>query len=227
VTSERQKAANRANALHSTGPKTREGKVAVRLNAIRHGLLARDAVLPGEDSDAYEELWNEVRAELSPVGPIEELLVERAVNEMWRLRRATRAETALYHWRVYCLKVIKLQQRVCSYETRPSEQLFFNGKPLFSDKGPLITDKASHSEATEALAAAESERDRDEVLLGCAFDADARTGDTFAKLARYETRHERSLFRILNELRQMQKKRRNRRSSSMSDAVTPDADDTQ
>jgi hypothetical protein len=45
MTSERQKAANRANALHSTGPKTEEGKAAVRFNAFRHGLLAQDVVL--------------------------------------------------------------------------------------------------------------------------------------------------------------------------------------
>ena len=52
MTSERQKAANQANALHSTGPKTPEGKAVVRFNAFRHGLLARDVVLPGEDADA-------------------------------------------------------------------------------------------------------------------------------------------------------------------------------
>src|SRR5262252_5485625 len=116
MTTERQKAANRANALRSTGPKTPEGKAAVRLNAIRHGLLARDAVLPGEDADAFEDLWNQVRAELSPMGPIEELLVERVVNTMWRLRRLGRAETALYHWRVYGLKVNQLTKQVRSYE---------------------------------------------------------------------------------------------------------------
>ena len=68
MTSERQTAANRANALRSTGPKTPEGKAAVRLNAVQHGLLARDAVLPGEAADAFEDLSNEVWAELSPVG---------------------------------------------------------------------------------------------------------------------------------------------------------------
>ena len=218
MTSERQKAANRANALHSTGPKTREGKVAVRLNAIRHGLLARDAVLPGEDADAFEDLWKEVWAEFSPVGPIEKLLVERAINAMWRLRRSARAETALFHWRVYWLKAVRLREQISSYNKR-----VFDEAPL----GTFIADKASHSEAMEALAEVESERDRDEILLGCAIDADAREGDTLAKLARYETRLERSLFRILNELRQMQEKRRDRRSSSMSDAVTSDADDTQ
>ena len=71
VTSERQKTANQANARHSTGPKTPEGKAVIRLNALRHGLLAREVVLPGEDADAFEELWNRVRADLSPVGPIE------------------------------------------------------------------------------------------------------------------------------------------------------------
>jgi hypothetical protein len=58
VTSERQKAANQANARHSTGPKTRKGKAIVRFNAVRHGLLTRDVVLPGEDADSFEDLWN-------------------------------------------------------------------------------------------------------------------------------------------------------------------------
>jgi hypothetical protein len=87
MTSERQKAANRANARYSTGPKTSEGKAAVRLNARSHGLFARDVVLPEEDADVFEELWNQVRGNLSPMGPIEEFLADRVVNAMWRLRR--------------------------------------------------------------------------------------------------------------------------------------------
>ena len=71
MTSQRQKTANQANALRSTGPKTPEGKAAVRLNAFRHGLLARDVVLPDEDFDAFEDLRNRVWADLSPVGPID------------------------------------------------------------------------------------------------------------------------------------------------------------
>ena len=39
-------AANRQNALKSTGPKTPDGKAAVRLNALRHGLLSEEIVLP-------------------------------------------------------------------------------------------------------------------------------------------------------------------------------------
>jgi hypothetical protein len=213
VTSERRNAANHANARRSTGPKTPEGKAVVRLNALRHGLLARDVVLPGEDADAFEDLWNEVRADLSLVGPIEQLLVERIVNAMWRLRRLPRAETALFHWRAHELKVARLKRQISSYE-----------KCLVGEFSlpTVIVDKASHSEAMEALAHAEYERDRDEVLLGCALDADAKEGDAFAKLGRYERSIERSLFRNLNELRQMQ----DRRSSSISDTVILDANET-
>jgi len=221
VTSERQKAANQANALHSTGPKTQEGKAVVRLNALRHGLLARDVVLPGEDADAFEDLWNQVRANFWPVGPIEELLVDRIVNAMWRLQRLARAETALFHWRVHELKANRLAKQVCSYE-----KTFLDGLSGLSFSAPEITDKASHAEATEALGQATYERDRDEVLLGRALDADATEGDTFAKLARYETSLERSLFRTLYELRQIQDKRRNRPTTRISDAITLDANDT-
>ena len=174
MTSQRQKKANRSNALHSTGPKTPRGKAVVRLNALRHGLLARDVLLPGEIADDFEGLWNQVRAELSPSGPIEEFLAERAVNAMWRLRRLTRAETALFHWRMHVLKAERLVRQAGSYrrDILPA--------PSFT----MITDAASHTEAMEALARAEYERDRDEVLTGCAVDADAKDGDAFGKLAR-------------------------------------------
>jgi hypothetical protein len=216
MTSERQKAANRANALQSTGPKTSEGKAVVRLNALRHGLLTRDVVLPGEDVDAFEDLWNQVRAEHTPVGPTEEFLVDRIVNIMWKLRRLARAETALFHSRVYGLKADRLTKEVCSYEKPIIEA------PSFT----RITDEASHTEATDTLGQAEYERDRDEVLLGCALDVDAKEGDTFGKIIRYDRSLERSLFRTLDELRQIQGKRRNRPSFPISDAVTLDANDT-
>ena len=43
--------ANRRNAQKSTGPRTTEGKDRVRLNALKHGLTASTAVLPGEDAE--------------------------------------------------------------------------------------------------------------------------------------------------------------------------------
>jgi hypothetical protein len=216
VASERQKAANRANARHSTGPKTPEGKAAVRLNAFRHGLLARDVVLREEDLDAFEDLRNRVRAELSPVGPIEELLADRVVNIMWRLGRSARAETALFDWRVRELTVSRLADQVRSHESTLADFSF----PTH------ITDEAAHTEAKEALARAKHARDRDEVLLGRAFDVDAKESDTLGKLARYERGLERFLFRNLDELRQLQYRRRSRPSPPVLDAVALAARDT-
>jgi len=99
MTTERQKAANQANARRSTGPQTQRGKAVVRLNALQHGLLARDVVLPGESADAFEELLSRVRAEFAPVGPIEELVVDRLVKIIARLCRLDRVETALFDCR--------------------------------------------------------------------------------------------------------------------------------
>ena len=217
MTSERQIAANRANALHSTGPKTPEGKAVVRHNAMRHGLLARDVVLPEEDLDAFEDLRSRVRADLTPVGPIEELLADRVVSIMWRLGRSERAETALFDWRIRELRVSQLAGRVHSHEASIADFCL----------ATHITDKAAHTEATEALALAKDERDRDEVLLGRAVDADAKESDALGKLARYERSLERLLFRNLDELRQRQDHRRNRPSPPILDAVTLDAGDTE
>src|SRR5215211_7001331 len=52
MTSDKKTEANRRNALKSTGPKTLEGKAAVRLKALRHGLLSQEMLLPGEDEEA-------------------------------------------------------------------------------------------------------------------------------------------------------------------------------
>jgi hypothetical protein len=56
VTSDKQIDANRQNALRSTGPKTPEAKDVVRLNALKHGLLFKETLLPGEDEEALREL---------------------------------------------------------------------------------------------------------------------------------------------------------------------------
>jgi hypothetical protein len=73
MTSEKQAKANRENTLKSTGPKTPEGKDAVRLNAVKHGLLSQEVLLPGEDEAALTELGERVRADLQPVGELEDL----------------------------------------------------------------------------------------------------------------------------------------------------------
>ena len=67
MASEKQVRANRQNIQMSTGPKTPEGKAAVRLNAAKHGLLSEEALLPGEGGvAALAQLAEWLRAELRP-----------------------------------------------------------------------------------------------------------------------------------------------------------------
>jgi hypothetical protein len=96
MTSDKQIQANRRNALNSTGPKTPEGKAAVRLNARTHGLRSQEVLLPGEDEEALKGLDEVLRAELQPVGELENLLVDNIVAAHWRLRRLRRVEAGIF-----------------------------------------------------------------------------------------------------------------------------------
>jgi hypothetical protein len=54
MASEKQISANRRNATKSTGPKTNNGKLQSRRNAMRHGLTATTVVTAIEDVDEFE-----------------------------------------------------------------------------------------------------------------------------------------------------------------------------
>ena len=93
-------AANQANAQQSTGPTSPEGKQRSGLNALKHGLLASQAIIrddPAEDRDAFEALLEVLTAEYRPVGPTQCLLVERIAICHWRFRRALRFEAQCIH----------------------------------------------------------------------------------------------------------------------------------
>jgi|TARA_Y100000294_G_scaffold162286_1_gene167296 hypothetical protein len=215
MTSKRQIEANRENARRSTGPKSNEGKKAVRYNALQHGLLSRDVVLPDEDEDAFEDLRNAVLAYLAPLGPVEEFLANRAVNSIWRLYRLERVEVALFHWRGYALKANSLQAKVSSFEkhetiykdTQTNQILAEFAAQTGSEIVTTITDEAAHAKATTELNQARFERSRDETLLGRSFNEDANDADAFGKLSRYETSLERSLLRNLDALHRLQRDR--------------------
>jgi hypothetical protein len=93
--------ANRQNALKSTGPKTPEGKQAVRLNALIHGLRARTVVLPNENGEAFEQLCADLEAEWQPQTRTEEIFLEDMAIAHWRLMRAEA-----------CEKIMMLQDRI-------------------------------------------------------------------------------------------------------------------
>ena len=87
MSSEKQIAANRANAQKSTGPTSEAGLERVSRNATRHGLLARTMVLDRENQDRFLLLLASLQEEFEP-GTVHECnLVENMAVARWRLMR--------------------------------------------------------------------------------------------------------------------------------------------
>ncbi len=93
MTSPAKLAANRANAQHSTGPKSEAGKAAMAANPMKHGIEARDVVLPSESAEVWEAHRAAVVASLNPENYLETVLAERVASALWRLGRVARFES--------------------------------------------------------------------------------------------------------------------------------------
>jgi hypothetical protein len=88
--------ANRRNALKSTGPTSPEGKERSRCNAVRHGLTAETVIAALEDAEDYEAFEAAVIADYDAESAVERELVLRLASVLWRLRRASGIETAIF-----------------------------------------------------------------------------------------------------------------------------------
>ena len=88
--------ANRSNAQKSTDPRTAEGKAVVAQNSVKHGLLAKEVVVKGEDPGEFELYRDQMLEELAPAGQMESMLARRIVGLAWRLRRAERLQVAAF-----------------------------------------------------------------------------------------------------------------------------------
>jgi hypothetical protein len=96
--SDKQHEANSKNAQQSSGPKTPEGKAAVRLNALTHGLRARSTLITNEKQEEYEQLWDRLVGEWRPQGPTELLYLETVSTSQWLLARVAKSESRIYEY---------------------------------------------------------------------------------------------------------------------------------
>src|ERR1700688_2254394 len=96
MATEKQFEANRLNAQKSTGPRTPEGRAAVRLNGVTHGLTAETLVLKGESESDFKAIFESLEAEHQPTTPTEETLVTQLAMATWRLRRVYNTEAGFY-----------------------------------------------------------------------------------------------------------------------------------
>lgn len=208
MATELQKRANRANSLKSTGPTSDAGKIAVRLNATRHGLLSKAPIMAGESEEEYGALRSQLESELAPVGIMEGQLCERLVGMLWRLRRLSHIEAGILTAGA-AKSFADAAEEVAKTYTRTEEgqaALLATMNEEWEGR-TVIENEAAHTDASDAAKEARAVLWSVPALLGAAYRNDAGGADALTKLSRYETTLERSLFRSLEELRRLQEVR--------------------
>ena len=96
MASEKQIAANRINALNSTGPSSPEAKTKVRMNAMRDGITGQVITLSEEERPIFEQLKAELIEDLAPKTTMELHLASSIAWDTWRLDHLRAVEMNLY-----------------------------------------------------------------------------------------------------------------------------------
>ena len=100
VLTEARMRANQRNARRSTGPKTAEGKIRARANAVKHGLTGEGLALLVEDEDEVDLRFGAIQGELAPETVLGNYFAHQMALASVRTQRAARQETAAIDRRV-------------------------------------------------------------------------------------------------------------------------------
>jgi hypothetical protein len=87
--SEEQLRANRANAKHSTGPVTPEGRRKVAMNAIKHSFAGQTMLLQSHEVEAFNRHFESFRKEYRPGTATEQFLVQSLAEIGTAIARST------------------------------------------------------------------------------------------------------------------------------------------
>ena len=175
MASEAQIIANRRNARKSTGPRSRKGKNAISQNAVKHGLMARQAVISSENRAEFRIYRDWMLAELAPAGPMESILAQRIVSLSWRLKRAGIIQKQT-------IDAMKADNTV-SPLTKLTQSI------VFKNQGQPLPD----SSTTAA-----------DLTLGRLVIKDFSNARVLERLLMYERRLEHSLYKTILELQRLQ-----------------------
>jgi len=96
MATEKQIAANRANAQKSTGPRTEEGKSRTRMNALRDGFTGQVITLSAEDLPVFEKFKSDLIKDLAPKTTMELSLADAIAWDTWRLNHLRAVEMNMY-----------------------------------------------------------------------------------------------------------------------------------
>lgn len=196
-------AANRANSLKSTGPRTELGKNRVRMNALAHGMFCAQTVLPGEDAGEFEQFRTAVLRRLSPQDVVELMLCDRIVTAHWKLRRLSAREANACRTRS-----ADPVERARRYVQRQRDEREFDALTYGKKYKPEARDRQDDRLFEEY------ERDRDATALRrlapAELPAEEREDEHYAdemaeRFSRHEQRLELSIDRNLRQLERLRK----------------------
>lgn len=204
--------ANKENAQKSTGPRTVTGKLAVRHNAIRHGLLAKQILLRHGEvrQEEFKQFLDELEHDLKPIGFIERMLVEEAGACWWKLGTANRLELQeLRNHRNTSKKVITELQGAGSDINLFDKEANTGTLPRWGCDRLVVRRSTGTIEIEEKPAdkndfrpAASSNQDR-----GC-FEIEATLTSFLPTILRYEAGLKRDYYRAVNTLLELQGQRK-------------------
>jgi hypothetical protein len=117
MSTEAQRAANQANAQHSTGPTTEEGKAISSQNRRKFGLTGRFTVLPWEDQEDFNLLVTRLRAEHQPTIAFETDLIEKMAQHFWLAQRAVLLQETCFDRELPICEQEKLMALYLRYQT--------------------------------------------------------------------------------------------------------------
>ncbi len=87
---------NTANAQHSTGPRTPEGKRRSSLNAVRHQITGTIHIATEEESEAFRQHCQAYHETMPGSGAVEGDLIHEIAENRWRIKRIHAIENAIF-----------------------------------------------------------------------------------------------------------------------------------
>jgi hypothetical protein len=207
--------ANRRNAAQSTGPKSAGGKLAVRYNAVKHGLLAKQILFRHDKvrQEEFNDFLDELECDLMPVGPVERMLVEEIGACWWKLQEATRLEFKELRNHRNASKQVIAELKEAGADLNLFAKGSGNGSPPTWGCEKLVVRRSKGNSHTEgepsivdkgnlwATKSASSDLDR-----GC-LEVEATLTSSLPTILRYETNLKRDYYNAIHTLRDLQRRR--------------------
>jgi hypothetical protein len=158
--SEKKLAANRANALKSTGPRTEAGRQKVSQNRTKHGLCG-DFTVPAlyEDQAVYDDLLERFMQAEQPADDVERELVAKMARHTWLSKRA-----------------LTLQEACFLFQPQTEDQKARNRQAVavMKDIYVYLRYQAHHDRAYQRAAAELAKRRKDRLSAAVGFESQKR-----------------------------------------------------